>query len=301
VNDILDRLGFDMGSPVGIFIFCAVFTAVVVTALWLIGLFQPSHSMMDAWYGFAYAVPAWLAFYLGSGAHSQVAAVLLLMVTLHGGRLGFYLCARWLRFTKSIGGDPRYLGFAAQLSPGYWWKSFFRVMEPQAVLIIVVGCPAVWGILASRDSAHQLGVLGALGFLVFGIGLYFETTADAQLQAFLADKPHNQGRYINTGVWTHSRHPNYFGTTMVWWGIWLAAIDGNAGAWWTVIGPIANTLLLTVIAGAKFQDKIMGTRPEYQKLMTRTRIFFPVPVRPPATELDTAAARQPAAHEHRPT
>jgi steroid 5-alpha reductase family enzyme len=281
MNSFLETLGFDTGSPAGIFVFCCVFTFVVVTVIWLIGLFQPTHSMMDAWYGFAYAVPAWFAFYLGTGAHSQVAALVLLMVTLHGGRLGYYLCARWRRFTKTLGGDPRYIGFAEQFSPGYWWKSFFRVMEPQAVLIVVAGCPAVWGILAARDSTEQPGPLSALGFLVFGVGLYFETAADAQLQAFLADKPHNRGRYLNTGVWTHSRHPNYFGTTTVWWGIWLVAVDGDTSAWWTVIGPVVNTLLLTVIAGARFQDSIMGTRPEYRKLMARTRAFLPLPVSAP--------------------
>lgn len=264
------------GTPLEIFVLCAVFTFAVVTALWLIGLFQPSHSMMDGWYGFAFAVPAWIAFYLAD-AHSQTAALLVLMVSLHGGRLGFYLAARWLRYSKVHGGDPRYLGFKRDLSPGYWWKSFFKVMEPQAIVIILVGCPAVWGIVAAAGSTRQLGILTALGLLVFAVGFYFETTADAQLQAFLALQ--TRPRYLNTGVWTHSRHPNYFGNTLVWWGMWLVAIAGDPTAWWTIVGPIANTVMLTKVLGTKFQDKYMGDRPEYQELMRRTRAFLPLPVK----------------------
>jgi steroid 5-alpha reductase family enzyme len=141
----------------------------------------------------------------------------------------------------------------------------------------------VWGILAGRDSLAQPGILSALGFLVFGVGLYFETAADAQLQAFIEDKPDNQGpegkgRYLNTGVWKYSRHPNYFGTTTVWWGIWIVAMSASFDCWWTVIGPIINTLMLTVLTGSRMTDQIMGSRPEYRELMARTRFFWPVPL-----------------------
>jgi steroid 5-alpha reductase family enzyme len=277
MNAIINALSFGGDSRVGVFAFSAMFTVAVVTAIWIIGLSQPSHSMIDGWYGFAYAVPAWIAFYLGN-ATSQAAAILLLMVTLHGGRLGYYLAARWRRYTRTYGGDPRYLRFVQELSPGYWWKSFAKVMEPQAVIIILIGSPAVWGVLASADSTTGIGPLTIIGILVFGVGLYFETVADAQLQAFLADQPHNEGRYLNTGVWTRSRHPNYFGTTTVWWGIWITAVGGNSDAWWTVIGPVINTIMLTKVLGTKFQDRYMGDRPEYQELIRRTRGFLPVPV-----------------------
>ena len=147
------------------------------------------------------------------------------MVMLHGGRLGWYLAARWRRYVPVYGGDPRYLNFVKEMSPGYWWKSFFRVMEPQAVIIVLIGMPAVVGILANRAPNGGIGPLAFAGLLVFMVGLYYETVADAQLQAFLAldQRP----RYLNTGVWKHSRHPNYFGTTTVWWGMWLVAVAGN--------------------------------------------------------------------------
>jgi steroid 5-alpha reductase family enzyme len=275
MTDLVETFGFSASSNTDVFLFCAIFTFSVVTILWVVGLRQGNHSMMDGWYGFAYVVPALFA-YLISDAASVTAGVLLVMVGLHGCRLGWYLASRWRRYVPVHGGDPRYIGFAEKFSPGYWWKSFFRVMEPQAVVIVLIGSPAVAGIVLTREPDGQLGILAAVGLVVFAVGLYFESLADGQLQAFLAlDK---RPRYLNTGVWKHSRHPNYFGTTTVWWGIWLVAIDGNIDAWWTLIGPIANTIMLTGLFGSAFQDKYMGARPEYQQLMARTRRFFPLPV-----------------------
>lgn len=274
--EFLTGLGFDLASNWGIFWFCTAFTFFVVTVIWIIGNFQTDHSMMDGYYGFGYMLPAWFC-YLITGATSATAAAILVMTTLHGGRLGYYLSRRWSGYKKTTGGgDQRYIGFTRKYSPGYWWKSFFLVMEPQAIVIALIGFPSTWGILANQTSSGPLDALAFLGLIVFGIGYYFETVADGQLQAFKADK-FNKGRYLRTGVWTHTRHPNYFGNTVVWWGIWIVAVAGNPDIWWTVAGPAFNTIMLTGILGRAFQDKFMGVRPEYKKVMAETSGFLPIP------------------------
>jgi steroid 5-alpha reductase family enzyme len=275
MTELLTSIGFDLSSNWGIFWLCTAWTFFVVTVIWVIGLAQGNHSMMDGYYGFGYATPVVVA-YLISGATSATATAVLVMALLHGCRLGYYLSRRWVGYRKTTGGDQRYLGFVETLSPGYWWKSFLIVMEPQAVVIVIIGLPSVWGVLASQDAGSSLGLLGFLGLLVFGVGYYFETVADGQLQAFKADS-HNKGRYLRTGVWTNTRHPNYFGNTAVWWGIWLVAVDGNPAIWWTVLGPIINTIMLTGVLGKAFQDKHMGVRPAYQKVMDETNSFLPWP------------------------
>jgi steroid 5-alpha reductase family enzyme len=231
--------------------------------------------MMDGYYGFGYAIPVLLAYAIVHPA-SATAAVLVVMATLHGCRLGWYLASRWRRYVPVHGGDPRYLNFVKEMSPGYWWKSFFRVMEPQAVIIVLIGSPAVVGVLETQRADGPLGWLAFVGIAVFAVGLYFESLADGQLQAFLALE--SRPRYLNTGVWKHSRHPNYFGTATVWWGMWLVAVSANSHVWWTVAGPLLNTIMLTSVLGSKFQDNYMGHRPEYQRLMARTRRFLPLPL-----------------------
>lgn len=275
MTDLLTLLGADLANNWGVFWLCTTYTFLAVTVLWIVGLLQGNHSMMDGYYGFGYAIPVWIAFLIARPA-SPVAAVILLMASLHGCRLGWYLSKRWFGYRKTSGGDQRYLGFLEKLSPGYWWKSFFVVMEPQAVVIAVIGLPAVWGVLGNHDGG-ELNWLSFLGMAVFAVGYYFETVADGQLQAFKADA-NNKGRYLRTGVWTYSRHPNYFGNTTVWWGIWLVAVSGNPEISWTVAGPLLNTIMLTGVLGSAFQDKYMGVRPEYQRVIAVTRRFFPLPL-----------------------
>lgn len=273
---LLTDIGFRPDTAWGIFWLCTAWSFLAVTTIWLIGLFQTDHSMVDGYYGFGYAIPVWIA-YLVSGATSATAAALLIITSLHGCRLGFYVGKRWLSYKRATGhGDQRYLDFLKNYSPGYWWKSFIIVMEPQALIISLVGMPAVFGIVTNTESSGPLTPLAFVGLLVFGIGYYFETVADGQLQAFKADK-HNEGRYLRTGVWTHTRHPNYFGNTVVWWGIWLVAVAGNHAIWWTVFAPVLNTILLTGVVGRAFQDRFMGSRPEYQKVMSETSSFLPIP------------------------
>ena len=271
---LVHDLGFNPFSSTSVFWLLTIYTFAVTTIIWVIGLFQGNHSMMDGYYGFGYAIPAWLAYAIVH-PRSPTAAALVVMVTLHGCRLGWYLAARWRRYVPAYGGDPRYLNFVKELAPGYWWKSFFKVMEPQAVIIVLIGSPAVVGILENRSASHPLGWLAFIGIAVFAVGLYFESLADGQLQAFLALE--QRPRYLNTGVWKHSRHPNYFGTSTVWWGMWLVAVSANSHIWWTVAGPAVNTIMLTSVLGSKFQDDYMGARPDYQALMARTRRFLPWP------------------------
>jgi steroid 5-alpha reductase family enzyme len=274
---LLTDLGIDLANNWSVYWVCTAWTFAAITSIWIIGLIQGNHSMMDGYYGFGYAVPVWIA-YLLTGAASATAAILLLMASLHGCRLGYYLSRRWVGYRKTTGGDARYLGFRQKFSPGYWWKSFFIVMEPQAVIIALIGIPAVFGVLANRALAGPLTPFAYLGMLIFGIGYYYETVADGQLQAFKADKT-NKGRYLRTGVWTTTRHPNYFGNATVWWGIYFVAVAGNASIWWTLVGPLFNTIMLTGILGRAFNDKFLGVRPEYQKLMAETNGFLPFPGR----------------------
>jgi steroid 5-alpha reductase family enzyme len=253
MTELLSGMGFDFASPWGVYWLCTAWTFLVVTVIWVIGLVQGNHSMMDGYYGFGYAVPVWIA-YVAVGAASPTAAAILVMASMHGCRLGYYLSHRWAGYRKTTGGDQRYLGFVQRFSPGYWWKSFFMVMEPQAVIIAIIGIPGVWGVIGNAAPGKPLGWLAFLGILVFGIGYYYETVADGQLQA-------------------------YFGNCTVWWGIWLVAVAGNPSIWWTVVGPVLNTFMLTSVLGKTFQDRYLGVRPEYQKLIAETNGFLPFPRR----------------------
>lgn len=296
--EILHNWGLDVSHPTAVYIFCALYIFTVVTIIWIIGIFQKNHSMMDGFYGFGYASVGWIA-YLSAKPVTPIAALVLLMSSLHGVRLGFYLSKRWVGYRKIGSGDARYAGFYEKLQKGYWWKSFLLVMHPQTVAIMVISLPTIYGITTAPNEPATIPLLGFVGMIIFGIGLYYEWLADGQLQAFKADKinkgrfdsegrwiisgtPADVGanagtgkRYLETGVWSLTRHPNYFGNTVVWWGIWLTVYAARPDLLWTIAGPIFNTIMLTKVLGTAFQDKFMGSRPEYQALMSKRGGFFP--------------------------
>jgi steroid 5-alpha reductase family enzyme len=78
--------------------------------------------------------------------------------------------------------------------------------------------------------------------------------------------------------------------------MWLVAVAGNPDCWWTVAGPIVNTIMLTSVLGSAFQDNYMGSRPEYQELMVRTRRFLPIPLSSAAIAANQARLAEQRAH-----
>ena len=113
---------------------------------------------------------------------------------------------------------------------------------------------------------------------LFLFGLAFEAIGDRQLERFKAD-PANKGKVMDRGLWRYTRHPNYFGDACVWFGLWLVVLPAG-GTWWTVIGPVVMTVLLTRVSGASLLEKdIGGGRPGYKEYVERTSGFVPLPPR----------------------
>jgi steroid 5-alpha reductase family enzyme len=126
-------------------------------------------------------------------------------------------------------------------------------------------------------SGPLFGILDVTGIGLWIAGLTFETVGDFQLARFKAD-PANKDKVLDTGLWRYTRHPNYFGDFLVWWGLYLIALAG--GGWWTAIGPLVMTALLIRYSGAGLLEKTIGQRrPGYAEYVQRTNAFFPGPPR----------------------
>jgi steroid 5-alpha reductase family enzyme len=122
-------------------------------------------------------------------------------------------------------------------------------------------------------SPLSWNALDAIGVAVFAAGFAFEAVADAQLARFKSN-PAQGGRVLDWGLWRYSRHPNYFGECVLWWGLWLVA--AAAGAWWTVVSPLLMTFLLLRVSGVSLLEQDIGERrPSYREYMRRTSAFVP--------------------------
>lgn len=233
-------------------------------------------SFIDAVWGAGMAVLA-MASWLQLGEPGARASLIAGMAAIWGLRLGLHLFTRW----RAHGEDPRYarmLGKAKEQGR-YGRAALTVVFGPQAVLLFLTCLPAQLGVLASADPA-PIGPLAMAGAALWLVGMAFETVGDAQLKAFRAN-PANKGKVLDTGLWRYTRHPNYFGDTCVWWGIWLVAAE----AVWlvaaiSVIGPLFLTFTLTRWSGKPLLEKgLMKSRPGYAEYVARTSGFFPLPPR----------------------
>lgn len=154
--------------------------------------------------------------------------------------------------------------------------------------VLVVYMTLIWLVSLARHDASVVDPFWGLGFIVAAVayllltdgyrgrmvlGFFFEVTADTQLALFKR-RPENKGHVLASGVWKYSRHPNYFGETLVWWGIWLIA--AAAHGYWSVYGPIIITLLLLRVSGVTLLEKnLKESKPGYADYVRRTSSFVP--------------------------
>lgn len=248
--------------------------AVMMLALWGVAAAIRDVSFIDAVWGLGMAVLA-AASWLQLPDPGLRATLILAMTVIWGTRLAVHLFTRW----RAHGEDPRYarmLGKARDQGR-YAVAALTVVFAPQALLLFLTSLPAQLGILASPEGA-EIGLIGMAGFALWLAGMVFEVLGDAQLKAFRAD-PANKGKVLDTGLWRYTRHPNYFGDTCVWWGIWLAAAD--AGMWVALAslpGPLFLTFTLTKWSGKPLLEKGLNkTRPGYAEYVKRTSGFIPWP------------------------
>jgi steroid 5-alpha reductase family enzyme len=210
---------------------------------------------------------AWITFGLAEGypGRSWLVAVL---TTLWGLRLFAYLT--WRNWGK--GEDPRYGAWRQASGERFWVVSLFKVFWLQAlflwVISMVVQMPQV-----SAEPA-RFTAWDAAGAFLWAVGFIFETVADAQLARFKAD-PGNKGRVMDRGLWRFSRHPNYFGESLIWWGLFLIALAVPGGGL-TLVSPFIITLVLLKMTGVALTERtIVETRPAYRDYQRRTSTFIP--------------------------
>ena len=237
---------------------------------WLVSLIKRDVSIVDPLWPMVFVAVAWSVWLWGDGAGSGRDGLMLVMVSAWGLRLGGHLTARkW--------GEPedfRYQSLRRRLPP-FWLWSLLVVFMLQGLLAVVVSLP-VQEVLGDPGPS-PLGWLDWIGAAVWAVGFGFETVSDEQLRRFKAD-PANRGQVMDRGLWRYSRHPNYFGDCVVWWGIYLVA--ASAGAWWTIAGPLVMTFLLLRVSGVALLERSIGKRrPGYAEYAARTSAFIPLPPR----------------------
>ncbi len=245
----------------------AIVIAAVMIITWVVSLVLRDASVVDPVWPLAFIAVAITALIAGGGDEGR-RILIACVVAIWGARLSIHLLVR----NAGKGEDFRYAAMRAKRGHRFWLTSLITVFLLQGLLVWVVSLPVQLSAIPDRP----LGWLAIVGAIVWALGLAFEAIGDAQLTRFKAN-PASRGQVLNTGLWRYTRHPNYFGDFLVWWGIFLIAAESGAGAW-GVAGPLLMTLLLVKVSGAGLLEKdIAVRRPGYADYVRRTSGFIPRP------------------------
>jgi steroid 5-alpha reductase family enzyme len=233
-------------------------------ALWLVSLVARDASLVDLLWGPAFAAVAWTSVAaFGPSPRGLLSAGL---ATAWAARLAIHLARRNL----GRGEDYRYREMRARHGARFPLVSLGTVFLLQAALAWVVSLPLQ---VAARPA--PIDALAAAGAIVAAAGIAIEAFADAQLARFRRD-PASRGQVMDRGLWRWSRHPNYFGDAVVWWGFGLMGLSAP----WSLFGPLVMTVLLVRVSGVALLEKtISHRRPGYAEYVARTSAFVPWPRR----------------------
>lgn len=248
----------------------AIAIACMMISIWAISLVMRDASIVDIAWGSGFVVVAWVSYWLSDG-NSTRSFVLTILTTIWGLRLAIYLAKRNL----GHGEDFRYRAMRKHHGDKFAIVSLYTVFGLQGVLMFIVSLPVQLGQVRQEPN---FGVVGVLGVLIWGVGIYFESVGDAQLAKFKRD-PANQGKVMNQGLWRYTRHPNYFGDFCVWWGLGVIAAETSIGIF-GLIGPVVMTILLVKVSGVAMLDRsLIKRKPGYEEYVATTSAFIPRPPR----------------------
>jgi steroid 5-alpha reductase family enzyme len=224
-------------------------------------------SVVDVTWGLALSAIAVVAAVVGTATPWRRWLVAVLVVV-WGIRLSWHVFTR----ARGHGEDPRY---AALLGEGGARTAVWKVYVPQALVICLLALP----IMAAAHWDVAATWLVWVGVVAWLVGVVLEAVGDAQLAAFKRDP--GRGPVLDRGLWAWTRHPNYFGDALLWWGIWLTG--GAASGWWpavlSVLAPVAMTHFLRNVTGAKLLEQTMSHRDGWDEYAARVPLFVPRPPR----------------------
>ncbi|WP_328306541.1 DUF1295 domain-containing protein [Streptomyces sp. NBC_00442] len=263
------------GFPWHAFATGLLLTAAAVLAVMLItfavAVVTGMHRVVDVAWGLGFTGAALVAYTVSAG-HGDDAGRLL--VTLATAIWGLRLAAHIAWRGRGHGEDPRYDRMLAK-APGSRNAYALRMIYLlQGGLIWLISLP----VQAAQFTPGPLGAAALTGGVLWAAGLVFESVGDFQLARFKADPAH-RGQIMDRGLWAWTRHPNYFGDFLIWWGLFAMACGTWQSAALSLLSPLLMSFLLTRGSGKRLLEEHMKDRPGYTAYAARTSGFVPLPPR----------------------
>jgi steroid 5-alpha reductase family enzyme len=242
---------------------------VYVTAWFFVSLKLKKNDVADVAWGGGFIVAALTALAFQAGITPRAVLVTTLVI-IWGLRLSRHIFLR----SRGKPEDARYRKWREQWGRHVVLRSFLQVFLLQGILILIISLPVM---MVNAADQTPFTALDYIGVFVWLTGFLFEVIADHQLARFKQDRA-NKGLIIQTGLWKYSRHPNYFGEVLLWWGIYLIALGVHSG-WASLIGPLTISVLILKVSGIPLLEEHYRGNPAFEDYKRRTSAFMPLPPR----------------------
>jgi steroid 5-alpha reductase family enzyme len=248
-----------------LFLVLASAVLLYMTVFFCIAYIRKDNSIVDVAWGLGFVMIAIVSFILSGDFYSRE-ILIVAMTSLWGLRLATHIYLR----NRGKEEDFRYRNWRKSWGKLFLLRSFFQIYVLQGILMLIIALPIYWVNFYSNSS---LMIWDYLAMFIFSVGFFFEAVGDYQLTKFKKDKK-NAGKIMSDGLWHYTRHPNYFGESLIWWGIFLMATSAGNG-WYTVVSPVLITFLLLRVSGVTMLEKKYEGNEKYRYYTETTNAFFP--------------------------
>ena len=239
----------------------------VYVSLWfVIAVLKRRNDVADVAWGLGFVLLAWTSFFLSVAAGVRGVLVSTL-VSAWGLRLTWHIGKRH----RGSPEDHRYAAWRREWGKWFYMRSYLQVFLLQGAFLFLTAMPVL---IINASAGGKLGLFAVIGVSAWLFGFLIETISDAQLARFVKD-PLSRGKVMQSGLWRYSRHPNYFGEIVQWWGIWVLAL-GAGGGWFGVVGPLTITILIVGVSGIPMLERKLAEKPEFADYKRRTSVLIPM-------------------------
>jgi steroid 5-alpha reductase family enzyme len=237
-----------------------------VTLWFVVSLIKKRNDVADIAWGLGFIVVC--LFLLMTQPLSPISALVYGLVTLWGLRLATHIALR----SKGKAEDFRYKKWREEWGKYFLIRSYLEVYILQGFFMLLIALPIV---IAGIAPPQYLNAFTVAGGAIWLVGFAFEAIGDYQLTVFIKNKT-NKTDIMQTGLWRYTRHPNYFGEVLVWWGIFIITLPLQRG-FWGIISPLTITFLLLYVSGIPMLEAKYKENEAFQAYKRRTSAFFPMP------------------------
>jgi len=245
---------------------------IIVSVAFAISLIVKRNDIADVLWGVYPALTAGLFFLAGD--RSFVAGFITVFIVMWGLRLTLHIGSRNLRKSE----DPRYVQWRMDWGRWFLLRSYVQIYLLQGFLSILVMMPAL--------ILYEYGIVSVwspfflyVGAALWCVGFFFESVGDYQLRRFIENRE-NCGKIMMRGLWSYTRHPNYFGEVLLWWGVFVMIFGVYGFAMpttYAMISPVVVSILILCVSGIPMTEKRYEGNTDFDQYKNRTNAFFPGP------------------------